>query len=131
MWNILACSPFHNSEHPLLQRVRKRESDRQMDRERGVLQTVMINMDLRCLRREGGPWQSHPMPRELGMDRQQLPLGIRVGSFLCDVLKHVSIPGHCQPPPNDLRGGVKSKLSLPWAVQREMLGILFRGFLSP
>lgn len=122
IWNILARSLFHDRERPLPQRARKRESDRQMDRERGVLQTVRMNMDLRHLRREGGPWQSEPMLPELGIDRQRLPLGIRVGSFSCDALKHVSIPGHCQPPPNDLRGGVRSKLSPPWAVPREILG---------
>lgn len=51
-----------------------------------------------------------------------------MGSFLCEVLKRVSIPGHCQPPPNDPSGGVNSKLSPPWAVQRERLGILFQSF---
>lgn len=51
-----------------------------------------------------------------------------MGSFLCDVLKHVSIPGHCQPPPNDLSGGENSKLSLPWAVRRERLETLFQRF---
>ena len=51
-----------------------------------------------------------------------------MGSFLCDVLKHVGIPGHYQPPPNDLSGGVNSKLSPLWAVQRERLGILLQRF---
>lgn len=65
---------------------------------------------------------------QLGTDRQQLPFGIRVGSFLCDVLKGVSIPGHCQPPPSDLSRGVNSKLSPPGAVQMGRLGILFQRF---
>ena len=51
-----------------------------------------------------------------------------MGSFLRDVVKYVGIPGHHQPPPNDLSGGVNSKLSPPWAAQREKLGILFQRF---
>ena len=51
-----------------------------------------------------------------------------MGSFSCDVVKYVGIPGYHQPPPNDLSWGVNSKLSPPWAVQRERLGILFQRF---
>lgn len=50
------------------------------------------------------------------------------GLFSCDALKRVRIPGHRQPPPNDLSRGVNSTLSPRWAVQMERLETRFQRF---
>lgn len=57
------------------------------------------------------------------------PTAAPVGPDLsCDALKRVRIPGHRQPPPNDLSRGVNSTLSPPWAVQMERLETGFQRF---
>lgn len=64
-----------------------------MNRERGVQQTDEYGFRASAVG-GGAVAITSNITLQLGVDRQQLPLGIRVGSFLCAVLKHVSIPGH-------------------------------------